>query len=294
MPDTPTPLDLDAIRADLDARVPARDLGDRNHARGLLAEVERLRAEVATERAEVTRLRTMVGDCHCDKNPETTNGPEDDCPQHGRPVAEVWDLVKRAEAGWDHARAEVDRLCAEARLANASAHSAGLAMGARLAHSAPAWDEDALGSLQALAVHWDAQAAHNADQGGDFWKGMVAKGRECADDLRRTLAVVRDRLPVKTSRDEVIAALHGLTYERFMSERVGDSARVDLRNLYGRQADKVLSLLPGRSEAEVKAESLREAADEWHAEHYGTRPAAYKFLWDRADRLTAEGCADRG
>ena len=75
----------------------------------LLAEVERLR-EVATERAEVTRLRTMVGDCHCDKNPATTNGPEEDCPQHGRPVAEVWGLVKRAEAGWDHARAEVDRL----------------------------------------------------------------------------------------------------------------------------------------------------------------------------------------
>ena len=29
MPDAPTPLDLDAIRADLDARVPARDLDDR-------------------------------------------------------------------------------------------------------------------------------------------------------------------------------------------------------------------------------------------------------------------------
>ena len=52
--------------------------------------------------AEVERLRIMLGDCHCDKNPETTNGPEEDCPQHGRPVAEVWGLVKRAEAkAWD-------------------------------------------------------------------------------------------------------------------------------------------------------------------------------------------------
>lgn len=60
---------------------------------------------------------------------------------------------------------------------------------------------------------------------------------------------VRDHLPAKPSRDEVIAALHGLTYERFMAPHVEESARVDLRTLYGRQADKVLSLLPGRSEA---------------------------------------------
>lgn len=105
----------------------------------LLAEVERLRADVARleeglsdrtmDLAEVARLRTMVGDCHCDKNPETTNGPEEDCPQHGRPVAEVWGLVERAEAGWDHARAEVDRLRAEA---------------AMTARPAPAWDEEAM------------------------------------------------------------------------------------------------------------------------------------------------------
>ena len=51
----------------------------------------------------------------------------------------------------------------------------------------------------------------------------------------------------------------------------------------------------GRTESEIKAEALRDAADEWHAEHYGTRPAAYKFLWDRADQIVAtEGGADRG
>ena len=61
-----------------------------------------------------------------------------------------------------------------------------------------------------------------------------------------------------------------------------------------KRADAVLDLWPGRTESEVKAEALRDAADEWHAEHYGTRPAAYKFLWDRADRLAAEGGADRG
>ena len=140
MPDAPTPLDLDAIETAIAAcrtynfGMYQADRLAHEHAPALVEEVKRLRAEVATERAEVTRLRTIVGDCHCDKNPETTNGPEEDCPQHGRPVAEVWDIVKGAEAGWDRARAEVERLCAEARIANASAYSAGLALGARLDH----------------------------------------------------------------------------------------------------------------------------------------------------------------
>lgn len=38
------PLDLDAIEADLDRRVPALDLLDRDHCRALLAEVRRLTA----------------------------------------------------------------------------------------------------------------------------------------------------------------------------------------------------------------------------------------------------------
>lgn len=44
--------------------------------------------------SEVERLRERVGSCICDRNPETTDGPSEDCPQHGRRYAE-W--VERAD-----------------------------------------------------------------------------------------------------------------------------------------------------------------------------------------------------
>ena len=295
MPDTPTPLDLDAIRDDLDARVPARDLEDRNHARGLLAEVERLRAEVATERAEVTRLRTMVGDCHCDKNPETTNGPEEDCPQHGRPVAEVWDLVKGAETGWDRARAEVDRLCAEARLANASAHSAGLALGARLDHPhggfpegtwlaeqfdaarpAPAWDEEAVveGMARAMYPFLFADDRQPLRVFGETRSDAELREGErdvARERMRQALAVVREHLPVKPGRETVIEAMLG-------SDIITDDLRAEASAQGSTQrepflcfADAVLDLLPGRSEAEVKAEAF---ADAWARTHPKEAPMA--------------------
>ena len=31
-----------------------------------------------------------------------------------------------------------------------------------------------------------------------------------------------------------------------------------------------------------QAEALRDAADAWHAEHEGTRPGPYRWMWDRA------------
>ena len=58
-------------------------------------------------------------------------------------------------------------------------------------------------------------------------------------------------------------------------------------------ADAVLDLLPGRSEAEVKAEALREASD-WLAHEYGNDGFPGPELRARADRLAAEGGADRG
>lgn len=148
----------------------------------------------------------------------------------------------------------------------------------REARPAPAWDEGAVGALQALVAQWDAQAAHNADQGGDFWRGMVAKGRECADDLRRSLAVVREHHPVKPRREDMVEAL----YEN--------------RERYLDQADAVLDLLPGRSEAEVKAEALREAAEDFTSPasiSTHLTPESRRWLRARADRLTAEGGADR-
>ena len=32
----------------------------------------------------------------------------------------------------------------------------------------------------------------------------------------------------------------------------------------------------------AQADALREAADAWHAEHGGTRPGPYNWMWDRA------------
>ena len=104
--------------------------------------------------------------------------------------------------------------------------------------------------------------------------------------MRAALAVVREHLPVKPGRETVAQ----MAFEAAGRDDWGVASDLE-RDEWLDVADAVLSLLPGRPEAEVKAEALREAADEWHAEHYGTRPAAYKFLWDRADRLAAEGGA---
>lgn len=35
----------------------------------------------------------------------------------------------------------------------------------------------------------------------------------------------------------------------------------------------------------IQAEALREAADDWHEKHAGTRPVPYLFMVDRADRI---------
>ena len=51
---------------------------------GLMAEIQRLK-----------RIGESHGDCRCDTNPETTGGPSEDCPQHGRPI-DYW--IERGDA----------------------------------------------------------------------------------------------------------------------------------------------------------------------------------------------------
>ena len=262
MPETPTPLDLGAIRARSDARRDYADerpesLHDPEHyaaladesaadVPALLAEVERLRAEFdrleedlsdrTMDLAEVARLRPMVGDCRCDKNPETTNGPEEDCPQHGRPVAEVWGLVERAEAGWDHARAEVDRLRAEVRLAKASARPA------------PAWDEEAV--LVALV---DAHLASVRQVMEDGYPSIFVRSNEDAADA--ALAVVRRHLPVRPERETVARLIDPdawLTAAEFEAEYGGfpdwsSDSRPSRQEAALTGADAVLALWPGES-----------------------------------------------
>lgn len=47
--------------------------------------------------------------------------------------------------------------------------------------------EAALARVWELHGGWSSQADFNAEIGGDFWRGMTIKGRECADELRRAV-----------------------------------------------------------------------------------------------------------
>lgn len=102
------------------------------------------------------------------------------------------------------------------------------------ARPAPAWDEDAV----AEAVRRDLEAA-----------GILPWTSGGARIVRTALAVVRDHQPVKPDRETVAwAVLDAL------------DGCIDYETQY-LLADAILDLLPGRSEAEVKAEALREARD---------------------------------
>lgn len=49
-----------------------------------------------------------------------------------------------------------------------------------------------------------------------------------------------------------------------------------------------------QAKAEAQVEVLREAADDWHEEHVGTRPVPYKWLHGRADRIAREAGIETG
>ena len=150
---------------------------------------------------------------------------------------------------------------------------------AMTARPAPAWDEEAA----AEAVRKDLEAA-----------GILPWTNGGARIVRTALAVVRDHLPVKPHRDALAAAI------RLRHREMGSGVETVTVGDY-ESADAVLDLWPGRSEATVKAEVLREAAD-WLADmddgrdtgqHRAGRDIIAR-LRDRADRLAAEGGADRG
>ena len=108
---------------------------------------------------------------------------------------------------------------------------------------------------------------------------------------------------VKPHRDALAAAI------RLRHREMGSGVETVTVDDY-ESADAVLDLLPGRSEAEVQAEALREAKraanHDWLAFQsvWGSSPSdlavlafankALDWLHARADRLAAEGGADRG
>ena len=177
MPDAPTPLDLDAIRAMLGDR-PA--LG-RSAALDLIHEVERLRARVSDEPGECVMTHTPPFDfAQCETHDETfpLGGA---CRFHGRTsVAEVY-------------ADEADQMRARAVLAEAEV--------ARLtARPAPAWDEEAV--LVALV---DAHLASVRQVMEDGYPSIFVRSNEDAADA--ALAVVREHMPVKPSREAVARAM---------------------------------------------------------------------------------------
>ena len=69
-----------------------------------------------------------------------------------------------------------------------------------------------------------------------------------------------------------------------LAERIARALRQATDDGADRTEDYAAAVLPIVAEEvrKAKAEALREAADAWHAEHKGTRPGPYKWMWNRA------------
>ena len=224
-----------------------------------------------------------------------------------------FDSTQRIPAAFASA-ADVPALLAEVKRLRAEV--------ARLtARPAPAWDEEVVVEAVATALHGDG-CPEDPDEG---------ESCACSDYLREAriaVAVVRDHQPVKPDRETVARALalvgdYDGCFERLdawaaasaEARECGDveepmSTDAEDAEWWLKRADAALSLLPGRSEAEVKAEALREAKraanHDWLAFQsvWGSSPSdlavlafankALDWLHARADRLAAEGGADRG
>ena len=137
----------------------------------------------------------------------------------------------------------------------------------------------------------------------DTLLGRVRRERDAA------LAVVREHLPVKHGREAVARAISPDSWldvdygpapsgtgerewDRIKARATGSARAASLA-----AASRVLDLLPGRSEADVEAEALREAAEERRRILVSDgiiRGPVHAWLDARADRLAAEGGADRG
>lgn len=183
------------------------------------------------------------------------------------------------------------------------------------ATASPAWDECAAVEGMVRAVYPSLLADDRqplrvfgeARSDAELREGERDVARE---RMRQALAVVRDHLPVKPSREDMVEAMLG-------SDIITDDIRAEASAQGSAQrepflcfADAVLDLWPGRSEAGVKAEALRDFAarvrdemdasdkvlgTEWETDEYRhAMRSALMQVDEEADRLAAEGGADRG
>ena len=289
MPDTLPPLDLDAIEAAI-AECRTYNFGmyqaDRlahGHAPALVEEVKRLRAELDQAAPHITYARG-----HLDSYRHAGSALLD----AEAKVERQRDRLRAREEQVRRLRAEVTRL--HALVADLRATTA------------PAWDEDAVVEDMARAVYPllfedDRQPLRvfgEARSDAELREGErdVARVR-----MRQALAVVREHLPVKPDRDAVARAIFeagaaGAAVEFGLDGPVPwSSLDVDDVERMCAQADAVLDLWPGRSEAEVKAEALNEAADSLERlDGENLLRGLIARIRARADRLAAEGGDDRG
>ena len=284
--DAPTPLDLDAIETAISAcrtynfGIYQADRLAHEHAPALVEEVKRLRAAL-------DGVGEALDSAQSDVMAQALTA--------SRAVAKAREKASRRKAERDEARAEVARLREGAQVLRGwiAEHeetivetSDALDEARRATRPAPAWDEVAVkGALI------DAQLASVRRIMNDGYPSTFIRSNEDAADA--ALAVVRDHLPVKPDREAIVRAMHAEVC--CPCDPTGCDVAEVSENRY---ADAVLDLWPGRSEAEVKAEALREAAD-WLAhmddgrdtgQHRAGRDIIAR-LRDRADRLAAEGGA---
>ena len=167
---------------------------------------------------------------------------------------------------------------------------------ARLAaRPAPVRDEEAVREAVRRAVAGVVANVSNWPDGAQ----VALLGRDLSAPIdaitAAALAVVREHLPVKPDRKVVERALLSASGDWDMSP-------LDRSRMVTAQTHAVLDLWPGRPEAEVKAEALREFADAHRfPSHWimfrrddGTGVTVSDMLREVADRLAAEGGADRG
>ena len=315
----PTPLDLDAIEADLDERSPARDPSDRNRVRALIEEAKRLREKIAVDRAMFEAFRpevvAEVAVLVCDEMDwqavatwcGATISSSSDMSGEYHSTIDIPGVGSAREGQWIIQRHD-GTFAIRATLEGPSAESV-----ARLtAHPAPAWDEEAVVDGMARAVYPllftddDRQPLRvfgEARSDAELRDGERDVARE---RMRQALAVVRDHLPVKPDRE----ALAQKAFEAAGRDDWGVANDLE-RDEWLDVADAVLDLLPGRSEAEVKAEGAVEALREVAARYRHHDAQGYLYVshedlaqvpWETvardldvsADRLAAEGGDDRG
>ena len=270
---TPLDLDLDAIRVRANARLDYAD--ERPESLHVHEDYAALADESAADVLglveEVERLRSESQQFYENRN--------------------LWQKrAEKAEAERDEARAEVARLTTR-----------------------PAWDEEAVrAASQALyerLTRIPEFARLDSHVQSDYSNTLA----------HAVLAVIRDHLPVKPGREDMVEAMLG-------SDIITDDLRAEASAQGSTQrepflcfADAVLALWPGESRATVQAEALRDAADEAEAVDADALVAGcaapvsgergrqsvidaaramceepWTWLRARADRLAAEGGADRG